>query len=220
MLMDEINESSDVQENQGEFESYQEIGSEGEISQDEAENYWGEQLEAAEIENPDIETVPFSTYEERLAHVPKENTDRGIWEGERGESGYRPADRETIEAMKERGVSEIPYQNAMVDFSGVAEATVEIDNMTERRLGRDGNFEQCDTKLSEVWNKENHEGRDDWTPRDVSDWRHENNYSWHERNDMRTCDLVPTKIHESCTHLGGVSECKKASQEKERIFDD
>lgn len=37
----------------------------------------------------------------------------------------------------------------------------------------------------------------------------ENGYTWHERNDMVICDLVPTKINRFFGHLGGVSECKK-----------
>ena len=40
-------------------------------------------------------------------------------------------------------------------------------------------------------------------------WRKENGYTWHERNDMVICDLVPTKINRFFGHLGGVSECKK-----------
>ena len=50
------------------------------------------------------------------------------------------------------------------------------------------------------------------TARDVSQWRKENGYSWHERNDMKTCDLIPTKINAYFGHLGGVSECRKRDE--------
>lgn len=39
------------------------------------------------------------------------------------------------------------------------------------------------------------ERRSRWTPSDVKQWRKENGYTWHERNDMVICDLVPTKIN-------------------------
>ncbi len=43
----------------------------------------------------------------------------------------------------------------------------------------------------------------------MNEIRRENGYTWHERNDMVICDLVPTKINRFFGHLGGVSECKK-----------
>ena len=78
--------------------------------------------------------------------------------------------------------------------------------MTENRAK---NFRQCDENCAKEWNDEFKNGKSDWTPRDVAKWREENTYSWHERNDMKTCDLVPTKINAYFGHLGGVSECKK-----------
>lgn len=166
------------------------------------------------------DSVYQSTYEERIACTPRENSERGTWAGERGESEYRPNDPEVQKSMKERGVEGIPYKDGIVDFSGVSEATVEIEHMTDQRQGKGGNFEQCNTKLAEEWNREGHGGRDDWTPRDVENWRKEDGYTWHERNDRKTCDLVPTEIHESCGHLGGVSECKKDMKSKEVVFDE
>ena len=57
LSMDEINESSDVQENQGEFESYQEIGSEGEIYQDENGVYCTTEKDVA-VRVEDLEVIP------------------------------------------------------------------------------------------------------------------------------------------------------------------
>ena len=78
--------------------------------------------------------------------------------------------------------------------------------MTDNRAR---NFKQCDEKCAEQWNKENHNGKNDWTARDISKWREDNGYSWHERNDMKTCDLIPTAINDYFGHLGGIAECKK-----------
>ena len=84
--------------------------------------------------------------------------------------------------------------------------TVSIENMNEIRRE---NFRKCDIKCAEIWSREKYEGKSRWTPSDVKQWRNENGYTWHERNDMVICDLVPTKINRFFGHLGGVSECKK-----------
>lgn len=173
--------------------------------------------EVERIENPEYN----STYKERIDRTPS-SIEQGTWEGERGESNFRPSSPEALEKMDELGVDSIPYRNGIVDFSDVAKESVKID-MVDYRQGKGGNFEQCDTRLAEKWNNEGFAGKTDWSPRDIADWRKENSYTWHERNDMKTCDLVPTSIHESCRHLGGVAECKRESMNtigKERIFDD
>jgi hypothetical protein len=155
--------------------------------------------------------------------TPKETSDRGEWTGERGESKYIPSDEEIKAILAEHDLDGIEYQDGIPDFSEVAEATVEIDNMSENRHntpdGQAGNFEQCDQKCAEQWNKEGKDGKTDWTARDVADWRREIGYSWHERNDMKTCDLVPTAINDYFGHLGGVGECKRANA-KESEFDE
>ena len=108
--------------------------------------------------------------------------------------------------MEKYGLDGIEYEDGIPDFSGVSESTVEIEDMTDNRAK---NFRQCDEKCAEQWNKEARDGRTDWAARDVKQWRQENGYSWHERNDMKTCDLIPTKINDYFGHLGGVSECSK-----------
>ncbi len=148
----------------------------------------------------------FSTYSERISYTPKEDGERGKWTAERGESGFVPNDSDIKGMLRQHGLDEVTYKDGIPDFSKFSEATVGIENMTEIRAD---NFSQCDEKCAEQWNKENRNGRSDWTAREVQQWRKENGYSWHERNDMKTCDLIPTKINNYFTHLGGVSECKK-----------
>lgn len=148
----------------------------------------------------------YSTYDERLKQTPKDGTDRGEWDEERGESKFIPTEEKIKVILDKYGLDGINYKNGIPDFSECSESTVEIDDMTENRAK---NFKQCDEKCAEQWNKEGRDGRSDWTPRDVAKWREDNGYSWHERNDMKTCDLVPTEINDYFGHLGGVSECKK-----------
>lgn len=163
-----------------------------------------------------------STYKERIEQTPKGDEGRGEWTGERGESKYVPTDEERKEILAEYGVDGIEYRDGIPDFSEIAEATVEIENMSEHRHttpdGQPGNFEQADQKCAEQWNKEGKDGKTDWTARDVANWRRENGYCWHERNDMKTCDLVTNK-HHYFGHFGGVGECKRVKA-KESGFDE
>lgn len=158
----------------------------------------------------DVNENYYSTYEERIKQTPREDSERGGYEGDRGESKFIPTDKEINEILEKYGLDGIVYKDGIPDFSEVSESTVEIDNMTDNRAD---NFSQCDEKCAEQWNKEGKFGKSDWTARDVANWRKENGYSWHERNDMKTCDLVPTKINDYFGHLGGVSECKKRDSE-------
>lgn len=163
---------------------------------------------AAEYDKPlakECENLLLSTYKERLNQVPLEG-ERGHWTGERGESTYKPASDEIKTLLEKYNIEGIDYKNCIPDFAPVSEATVQIDNMSE---SRPDNFKQCDKLCAEKWNQEGYAGKTDWTSRDIADWRRDNNYTWHERNDMTTCDLVPMNINDYFGHLGGVSECKK-----------
>lgn len=182
-------------------EAFREIKPEKEISFEEVQAFWDNFFEG------DIEEYNhcFSTYEKRLDQTPRKDSDRGEWEGERGESIFIPNDQEITDILDKYGLEGIEYENGIPDFSEVSESTVTIENMTENRAD---NFRQCDETCAEKWKKEAYDGRTDWTARDVAQWRKENGYTWHERNDMKTCDLVPSKINEYFGHLGGVAECK------------
>lgn len=149
--------------------------------------------------------------EEWIKHTPKENTERGEWTGERGDSKFIPYNDEVKAALKEYKIDGIEYKDGIPDFSKVAKETVRIQ-MTE---DRHNNFAQCDMKCAEKWNQEGHDGRTNWTPRQVESWRKSNNYSWHERVDMSTCDLVDRTIHNFFGHSGGVSECKNQGGESD-----
>lgn len=159
-----------------------------------------------ETESEKVEDTYFSTYEERLRQAPRGDDERGHWDGVRGESMFIPSDegiKSLLGGYMKDGVS---YQNAIPDFSFCSACSVKIDNMTD---SRSSNFLQCDVSCAQKWNDCKFDGRNDWTARDVKNWRKSNGYSWHERNDMTTCDLVPTKVNDCFGHLGGVSECRK-----------
>ncbi len=185
---------------------------ESNVSLENTKEYRFKDSERETVELPQIERDnPYcSNYEERLKQTPRESSERGEWSECRGESEFTPNDREVQDILDKYKKESIEYGDAIPDFSEVSESTVEIDHMSENRAE---NFRQCDEKCAVQWNAEHYEGKSDWTPRDVSQWRKENGYSWHERNDMKTCDLIPTKVNDYFGHLGGVSECRKRDAE-------
>ncbi|SFD38234.1 A nuclease of the HNH/ENDO VII superfamily with conserved WHH [Bacillus sp. 491mf] len=44
------------------------------------------------------------------------------------------------------------------------------------------------------------------TKSDIEDFRLANNLTWHELNDVKTVQLVPSSINSTLGHLGGVGE--------------
>lgn len=192
---------------------------EGQEPSDDAADTVLDTAEETSDDSPEKNGECLSTYEERLKQTPAEG-DRGHWTGERGESKYIPTDEEVKEILADYGMDGVDYKNGIPDFSNCAEATVEIDNMSSDRKGKGGNFEQCNQKCAEQWNAEARDGKTDWTARDVADWYRDNHYSWHECNDRKTCQLVPTKVNDYFGHLGGVGECNIAEKKQEDLFDE
>ena len=152
-----------------------------------------------------IDNPLFSKLTARIKHTPVEGRG-GHWLGERGNSKWIPAEAKAKEALAKSGQDGIYFKNGVADFSKVSEQTVEIDGMTIDRLKN--NFPKADAKCAEAWNKEMRDGRNNWTADQVKQYRHENNLSWHERSDMKHCDLVSRDIHGEIRHSGGVYECK------------
>ena len=153
-------------------------------------------MENTEDENPEYD----STYEERLKQTPVNN---GHWDGERGESKFYSNNEEANAYLREAGADGIEYENCIPDFSEVSKGDVKIDLMSE---DRSKNFRQADQKLA---------GEKGCSPREVADWREQNGYTWHECNDKQTCQKIPSSVNKTFGHLGGVSECKKSTEESE-----
>ncbi len=160
------------------------------------------------------EIEPISTHEERLNETPRETNSNGYWEGERGESKFVLTNETLKEDLARHRIDGIEYKDAKPDFSPITDTTVQIEGFSDKRYGGKsdvtvmGNFDKADTKCSEQWNQAMRDGKSNWTPSDVAKWRSEHEYSWHECNDMKTMQLVPSSIHQACRHLGGVGEYK------------
>ena len=131
---------------------------------------------------------------------------KGDWSGEVGNSKILPEKAEAREALKKYKVDGIEYRDGEPDFSKVSEQTVQIDGMTSNRPS---NFHLAEEECAKIWNEQARDDRTNWSGSDIAKWRKENGYSWHERLDMKTMDLVQRDIHEECKHFGGVSEWRK-----------
>ncbi len=148
--------------------------------------------EGAKVVN-DLSDIP-STYEERLSQTPVNN---GEWVGVRGESKFVSNLDEVNDVLKEAGIDGIEYSEAIPDFAPMSVNEVEIPNMvTDRRI----NFREADELLAEKLGV---------TRKDIVKLRKEQKLTWHELNDMKTMQLVPTIINSKFGHLGGVAEIKK-----------
>ena len=166
---------------------------------------------------PSVESCDYpSSYKERLDRTPSMENPNGKWSGDRGESMFIPAADRVREILRNKGLEGINYKNGIPDFNPISEAKVTIQGMSQHRLSLSGgngerivgNYEKADIECAKAWNLEQRDGKDDWTHQDVKNWREANEYTWHEHNDMKTCSLVPTEVHDVCRHLGGVSEIK------------
>ena len=135
----------------------------------------------------------------------------GQYEGARGESKYIPSGR-TVEGVVVKeilaryGVDGIVYRNGEPDFEVCAEMVLKIDYMSEDRYK---NFMQADIKCAEQWSIDNRNGKSDWMPSDVADYREAHGLTWHEKCDTETMVLVSEEINLYFKHCGGVSECRK-----------
>lgn len=148
--------------------------------------------------------TPYTQYQNRYNQTPVDGKN-GHWSGDRGESDFildKPIKHEDGTV-----ITKITYKNAVPDFSPYAIAEVKIPNMTDRRYGSGGNFEQADTALAELWTKMKYQNRT-WTAADVEAFRTDYPYklTWHEMSNMESMQLVPFDVNNTFTHYGGVAE--------------
>lgn len=173
-----------------------------------------------ELEIPEVDEN-WEEPELKDSHLPTEKS--GEFEGERGNSAFHPNDEAALERMKEYGVDSIDYRNGDVDFDPVSkhqyngrevDSNVEIGHMTGDRgnpswdFGRRpngsshdpnydiGNFAQADNALAE---------KTGMSLEEIEDMKKSLNLTWHECPDGKTMQLVPTEIHDACSHSGGVA---------------
>ncbi|URZ03547.1 hypothetical protein CLAUR_036080 [Clostridium felsineum] len=161
-----------------------------------------------------------SSYEARINQTPAEANVKVEFKGNRGESLCTlkpPPDPELKKILDKAGVDGIQYKNGVPDFSPVSKAEVEIKYMlggkgVNGNKARNLNFEQANTELAKKLNKSSELAKKfdmvagNIKPSDIEKYRVKNNLTWHELNDTKTIQLVPTKINSTFGHTGGVGE--------------
>ena len=110
--------------------------------------------------------------------------------------GTNPEHKTWGEILNEYRIEFIPFVDGYPNFSEVSRGEVKIDDFTD---DRDANFAQADEKMAE---------QRGCTPQEVKKWRKENGYTWHECEDCKTMQKVPTEVHGNVSHSGGVSAYK------------
>ncbi|MCG0047122.1 HNH endonuclease [Priestia aryabhattai] len=161
-----------------------------------------------------------SSYESRINQTPAQINPKIEFEGIRGESLSTlkpPPDTKLKAILDEGGIKGIQYKNGVPDFSPVSKAEVEINHMVGG-IGGNGsaarrlNFTQADEKLAEQLNSSPELAREfgmesgEITWKQIEKYRRAHKLTWHELNDVKTVQLVPTEINSKFGHLGGVGE--------------
>ena len=142
----------------------------------------------------------------------------GGWTGDPGNSTWipdpdyvpqkgNPEGKTWGEILDKYGIDGIPFNDGEPDFSEVAEAEVQVDEIGP---DRDENYAKAQEALAEKWTKEQKDGHD-WTPEDVRNYQKKNHLTWHECGDRTTMQLVPAEVHSNVPHSGGVSAAKTES---------
>ncbi len=172
--------------------------------------------------DPDKRIDYYTPIEERIKHCPSEFNKYGRWDGGRGESYFIP-NKDTIQGknflkkLKKFKETGILYKGGYPDFSKVAHENVNIDNMTDDRYK---NFKKADECCAKKWNVIHKDGKDNWSARDVKEYREEHKLTWHEHQNLKTCQLVDRDIHDICKHAGGYCEYKHKYGKVGGIFDE
>lgn len=144
----------------------------------------------------------------------------GNWTGERGNSKWIP-EKDFVPSNpctnpnqlswdminKKYNIDGVNFNNGQPDFLEISKGNVEIDNFTENRFGKGGNFDQAAEKLSE---------KTGYSKSEIKEWMKDNKYTWHECNDCRTMQKVPTEVHGNISHTGGIAEIKSANIEGDK----
>lgn len=138
----------------------------------------------------------------------------GHWSGVKGFSTWVPddekipgkanADNLSWKEIKDKfNIQGIEFMRGEPIFSDIARGEVVVKDFTTTRYKNFSQADECEAR------------RRGCAPSDVKRWRQENGYTWHELNDCRTMQKVPSLVHNNIVHSGGISEMKK--QEKKTI---
>lgn len=141
--------------------------------------------------------------EKRFGQTPISNVE---WDGPRGDSTLRPTKEEDVRALKKHGVDEIKYKDGFPDFSPVTEFEYTLPKDKQKSSDAD-QFTECTDVLATAIkdNPELAEKFDDDQREAIEAGETPSGYTWHHGVEPGKMQLVPTRIHQVCTHYGGRS---------------
>ena len=140
--------------------------------------------------------------EEKKVSVPKNN---GKWSGEIGNSTWTPDSNYSPKKFNKKDLTwgeilenypdkNIEFKNGYPKFDKFGRGgKVQIkDFSTSRRK----NFSKADAEMAKLKGV---------SKKEVFDWRKKNKFTWHEEQDCKTMQKIPSIIHGNVHHHGGVS---------------
>ena len=140
--------------------------------------------------------------EEKQVSVPKRN---GTWTGEIGNSKWVPNSNYSPKKFNKKNQTwgeilenypdkNIEFKNGYPNFDKFRRGKkVKIkDFSTNRRM----NFSKADAEMAKLKGV---------SKKEVFNWRKKNKYTWHEEQDCKSLQKVPSIIHGNVHHCGGVS---------------
>lgn len=194
--MGEIKTHNLQETNYGCIENFQNKKPESSLTTKEANGYWDKIQEKFfqrnEVKDTGIPDKFYSTKEQRKIHLPTE----GKWTEEPGNSKFISNDFETNKELAKWALDGIEYKNNVPDFSKCAVLSAKIDTMATDR----------NVNAREFYGKLCEKGYFD-SKREAKEFKQNNKLEFHECSDTHTCQLVPEKIHQTFTHVGGRFEC-------------
>lgn len=149
----------------------------------------GEAVSSHDSPVPTNNELQLSTYKERINQTPID----GIWTGQRGESVFF-SNKPEVTDYYDKGIK---YSNGYPDFSPLTIHEVKVEKVTSDRKA---NFKAADQMLARKLGVDR---------KDITKMRKQENLTWHEVEDMRTMQLMPSPPHSKLGHIGGVGEAKK-----------
>ena len=222
-MMKEIKSQESSEIKTSEANKYKEIKPENGTTYEDSKKFWNEKFsdKVSDIVNDFKEKLDnhYTSREERMEFAEK-GCD-GTWTNEPGNSKFIPTDKTSEgvaarEKLSEYGMDGVDYKDGIPNFSKLSVETVEI-NMTD---DRPSNYSKAYKAVADKWNSENKDNRNDWTAREVQEWKQANGLSPHENSDMKTVEFIPTAVHNVAKHFGGVAECKAKNKMNGGSFDE
>jgi hypothetical protein len=142
-----------------------------------------------------------SSFNDRIKQTPISG---GKWDGERGNSKWKPGNESIIRELGDYGIDGINYQDGFPDFTPIQVFECKLPNKLYE--GKDNaQFSECNFALLDHL-KDHHEcvsNFDDTQLGLIASGYNPSGYTWHHDVKEGRMQLVSTPIHNSCGHYGG-----------------